>query len=202
MSFREMIDEMAVNRGYTDSSSFNRKADWNIIKNRKHDVIRDRIGSNHYKVVKDGSTYYLVSENNEYLGSIEFRIGSKHIILASNSLIDRGFYAIMFTVILSSGVKEIISDSLLSTNAIDSYEKLAQGHTSLKVEITDGIEMYPFDRNRLLSNRHLRVSVTEKHNTKEIFEEYYNRLESSRSFINEYNTYSGGLDVFLFGSLD
>ena len=212
MSFRSIVSEMARETGYTDNSSFNMSSEWNFFKNdMKHcELIRDRIGSQHYKVFKCLSTYFLISEDNEYLGSIEFNITSKyHIIVSSNSLIDRGFYAIMFTTILSNDVKEIVSDTSLSSNAIGSYDRLNKGHTSLKIQITDGVQYWGFDKMKLVSDNQLRVSIKEKSSLNELFDEYYKRIDDRcevtgrpLSYMNEYINKLPGCDHFLFGNLN
>jgi hypothetical protein len=210
--FRDMIDEMAMNRGSITHGADSREKEWLNTSDNHKDLIRDRIGSNHYKVYQVGSTYFLTTENNEYLGYIEFDITRKyHIIRMSSSNIERGFYIIMFTTILSSGVKEIVSDSMLSTNAIKSYEKINKSKSSISLKVTDGVNYWDFSREMLLNDDSYRVSVKEKHDLNELFNEYYNRIDEDleyngvttpSSYKRSYENKTETCDWFLFGNLD
>ena len=197
-------NEMARNTGYGSYNAHSGKKDWEfeLSKNNK-ELLKDKLGSERYKVYKVFSKYYLTSENDEYLGRLELTPPNNKgvsVIETSHSNIKKGFYNIMFTAILGSkktGIKEILSDTALSNQAIKSYTKLSKLN-NLKLSIYDTFSgKQEYDEKTLLDNENYRVSITENWNLEKVFEDYYNRITNGNRK-REYFERCSSLDNFLF----
>lgn len=162
-------------------------------------LLTDKISSKNYKIYYDGfkpenRTYYLTDANDKYLGHIEMynsKIGDSH------SEIDKGFYNLMFTSILSiGGVNEIFSDVSLSENAINAYDRLNKS-SNLKIQVLTHEGYFDFSIDKLLEKSANRVSIKLKHYDikEEVLSEYFRRKEDY--LINNRNEYS--LDMYLLG---
>jgi hypothetical protein len=159
-------------------------------------LLKDKVSKERYKVYKTDLLYFLVSENDDYLGCIEIK--NKHI-KSSDSKLKRGFYLIMFTVILTD-INEIFSDFRLSTQAINSYEKLAKNNQlSIKLYNTVSKEYFNFSKEKLKEDNII-VSIKEKHNgsINEMFKEFYERLSYNSSMRVAYENKSSVIDNYQF----
>lgn len=171
-----------------NGNTFNRSGEWNTFYKTSNftKLIYEELGTNKYKFYKHGSElYFLIDKNDNYIGHIELH-DSK--ITSSFSLLNGGFYNIMFTLILTQ-IPYILSDKELSSQAIRSYEKLnTLPSKKFKLYISDsGLKTkIPFDKNTLLSSTEYRVLITEKnlHSMRNSVEDYYTR-------INLYDSLSG-----------
>jgi len=174
-------------------------------------LINDKVSKNKLKVYRNINNFFLVDSNNEYLGHIEFRKVNKVItITESNSDISRGFYAIMFNIMLSEDdIEEIISDSKLSTQAINSYIKLANSLTnqilSIKVKNVDGTYTEVSKENIKTYGAVISVKETREGLIKEQwreFEKRYNTIDeitgSRSSWGNTYEIGSADIDKIMF----
>lgn len=171
--------------------------------------ILEKIGANHYKLYKEGATFFLTDEKDNYLGNIELeKVNKYHQIRASHSKLPRGFYNIMFTSILSTekstGIKEIISDFGVSPSAISSYEKLTVNGL-LNIRILSHGNYLPFSKEEFLKDKNNVVSVTSKTNLKEHFEDFHKRITMidketglPLAYNRMYNSYDPNCDNFLF----
>ncbi|MDD2505593.1 MAG: hypothetical protein PHF21_04945, partial [Bacilli bacterium] len=204
------ISEMAHISGKLMANSYSREPEWNMYYKGKHKPILERIGSSHYKLYKIMSNYFLTTEDDNYLGYIELENkNGKHLISSSSTLLERGFYNIMFTCILSLNINEILSDTNLSTNAVNAYNRLFV-NDYLLIRIYDPIDnkYLPFSKEILASHGSYRVSVMEKEkgSIKEHLEEYYNRIDKFddeaktiwSSYNKMYSIYHNCIDNYLF----
>ena len=138
-------------------------------------LVKDRLPRK-LKVTKDNKNYFLSTENNEYLGHIEYiKKGDVISIVSSHSELKGGFYSIMFTSILSD-VREILSDISLSSEALKSYNTLNSEVSNFELAVKIGTSFKPYSREVLLSSRTTKISIKYKHNLSEIFDEYYSRI--------------------------
>lgn len=210
-SFKQFLQEMADETGKLDNKQFSKEYDWNRFYKGtdKPILILDKIGSEHYKLYRVHSSFYLTDEDNNYKGQIELNIADNiGVIKSSNSQIAHGFYNIMFTSILGSGVvSELRSDTELSSNAIDAYIRL-KTNPKLLVRILTSNDYIELNKQELLSNYNYRVSVVEKHGKGSIKEHYNNYLERiseidengvPSAFNRAYFEHSSGLNNYLFG---
>lgn len=213
--YKDMVSEMAIRNGITNSNSNNKQRDWEWYQNNLMylTLVQEKIGSKHYKVYKvgqDARIYFLVTEKNEYAGSIsgvlkgkKFYIDTTH---ADRSKIERGFYQTIFGVILSNKVEEILSDGSLSTSAIKSYlkiNKISVFDISVKVPGNTYIE---FTEENLFSDKNNVISIKSKF-IRERFKKYYKTLGLeysgglSSSLFRMYESYSEDIDGWLFGEI-
>ena len=116
----------------------------------------------------------------------------------------------LFSVLLGyTKIKGILSDTLLSPEAIKAYEKLDKSNTYLNIYVTDGKNNYKFSKEKLLESPKNRVLVTtDKKELKEHFETIEKRKNKGSSNIEDqdYNSFkkmfiesSTTLDVMEFG---
>lgn len=166
MSFRKYLIEMAYNNGIT--SDLSREYEWNNIKNTEFVLlINDKISSQHHKLFQYGdSTFYLTTEENEYLGYIEMQYNNAvdaYAITHSSTKLQRGFYNIMFTSILKlTDIKRILSDESLSVLAISSYTKLSTlPHIKMKIYDPYVGKYKEFSKEALLEKPKNRVLIYE-----------------------------------------
>ena len=212
----QILQEMGIISGDNDYNNYSKEYDWNKFYKGKEVpilLLKD-IGSNHLRLYLVGNShFYLADGNNNYKGQLELVINN-HIgtIQSSNSVLERGFYNIMFTSIFATGlVKEILSDINLSTQAIKSYDKLyINGYLDIQVYNTKNNTYYPFSIDTFKSNTYNVISIREKqyNSIKEHFEEYYKRINSIEvlesgnivnfSFRTEFLKNSTSLDNYLF----
>lgn len=216
MNDTQLLREMGVLSGTNDYNSYSKEFDWdNFYKGTdKPNLLLKDIGSNHLRLYLVGkSHFYLTNEDNEYKGQIELVITNGiGTIKSSNSKIDRGFYNIVFTSIFATGlVKEILSDTSLSIQAVKSYEKLCvNGYLTIQIYNPSNKIYYPFSIDKFKDNIYNVVSIKEKQelSIKEHFNEYYKRINSVEllesgdivnfSFRSEFIKYSKALDNYLF----
>jgi hypothetical protein len=215
-TFEKFIREMALERGVHHQNAYSRKFEWDRDKEEYKNkgllfLERKDIGSQHLRLYRLGtSQFFLTDEQDEYKGHIEATLNNGIAKIGnSNSNIRRGFYNIIFTTMLSlDDISEIRSDHLLSTNAINSYEKLLV-NSSLALQVYNPINFkyYPFSREELLKLPKNVVSIKEKHSLSEHFGEYYSRIYSSETingveiptgYSTEFKNYGSGIDNFLF----
>jgi len=202
MKYKEYIDETAIETGINSSKT--KKYDWdtfykNKINTKSVKLINDKVSSFHWKVYMTLNSYFLVDENNEYLGHIEFIFIDKKIIkiLESNSEIKSGFYAIMFNIILSNNINEILSDNKLSTQAIKSYKKLKIDKTNQYFNIKVKINNEYFDDLSLIKSNGAIFSVTEKYNgnIKECWNEFYRRYENINEITGKRSSWGNDFEI-------
>ena len=141
-TLRKIIQEMTHNTGINNNNR-NKIDNWNFYntKGRKFiELIKDKLGSQHFKIYRtfDGKIgmYFLVSENEEYKGHINYTQKGKtiHILESSKEKDVKYFYQIMFTVLLLHH-HEILSDSKLSKQAVKSYIKIANSIANQQINI-------------------------------------------------------------------
>jgi hypothetical protein len=215
ITFNEFINlgEMARETGETSLNTNSKEREWNkFYKNTefKKLILKD-IGANHLKLYRVANiNFYLTDENDEYKGQIELDINNKvGIISNSHSSLERGFYNIMFTSLLGSGlVTQIISDEELTTNAINSYEKLNRNGSLVIQVYTPDKKYLEFTRENLKQNVLNRISVTERElgEASRVFEDYYSRIYKLKDpdvlhesgYRSSYLKYCSSLDNFLF----
>lgn len=157
-------------------------------------LLRKNVNSQHHSIWYYGSsirTYYLASENNEYLGFIELEVkNGKGYINLSESNLERGFYLIMFTALFAfTELDEIFSDNTLSLNAVKSYENMNKSEFSkLRINLfnTRTREYAEFDR-ELINKNNIIISITEKkiNSLSENYDEYFKRIYNSESHFNK-----------------
>lgn len=210
MSFKK-YNEMAIEKGTYSKGTF-KNNDWDYYKDGHMsfvELVKDRLGSARHKVYKTKNTYFLISEDDVYLGHIQFdRKGKTINIESSNSEINEGFYLIMFTVILSDNVDEIISGKSLSTQAIKSYENLYKKLSIFNIRVKTCNNYIDFSKEGLLNDKNNVVSISSS-NIKEYFEDYYDKISDDPKNFNEHtgNSYpykrmyeerSEDTDIFLY----
>ena len=211
--FKEFIlQELAVDVGKQNDKQNSREFDWNkFYRDTDIPVLEQKdIGSNRYKLYRVYSSFFLTTENNDYLGILVLNINNRTgIITLSNSKLKTGFYNIMFTTILSLDiVDELLSDVKLSSNAIKAYLNLSINNMlSIKVLTIDG-SYIDISRDNILNNNTNRFSVKEKYNKgsiRESFTDYYTRIYEVSdndlivpAYVWLYNNKDSWLDSFLF----
>jgi len=179
ITFKE-FNEMAVDTGHNSPRS--KEDEWLFYSSDKGkkfiSLFKDKLGKDHLKIFRtnDDQKYFLIDESNKYLGHIFGQVKDKvFTIQESSSNIKKGFYNIMFRVILIEN-KEILSDSSLSSQAIKSYSKLTKDY---KIQIRDKMfsdEYFEFNKDTLMKPN-LVVSVMNEH-LEGTLEEYYRRISS------------------------
>jgi hypothetical protein len=199
-TFKEFIDEMAVNTGNSPKGAFSKEQEFYKLNNLK--VIKKNLPGD-YTVLK-GETDYFLSKNNEYKGHIEFtKKGDVLSINHSHSEIKKGFYELMFSVILTE-CKEILSDISLSSQALKSYSNLNRNVSIFELAIKIGKSYKPYSEEDLLSSRRAKISIKAKHIMSEVFEDYYNKLKtplyklekSKNNGLYEYTLFHEGWDNY------
>ncbi len=209
-SFIELLKEMAVVSATYPKGSKSKEYDWDNYDRESEFtrlLLRD-IGSLHYKLYRTGNkSFYLTTKEDEYLGQLEGNITNNTLNISNSSTkLDRGFYNIIFTSILASEICiNILSDSNLSTNAIDSYSRLnVNGRLLVEVYNPVSKEYFEFSKELLLKNHNV-VSVREKNigSIHEHFMDYYSRIHDidcgRPTMLNtEFNNNHPFVDNFLF----
>jgi hypothetical protein len=204
----KQILESPIIRGKFTSGFESHEDDWKQLKDTKYiKLVRDKLGARaKYKVYKTDNQYFLVSNNEEYLGYIEYeKIDNKKIqIISSSSEIKGGFYNIMFMVILSDNIEQIISDNKISKNALNSYKNL--NNFSIKLLWRD--EYFNIDNEEILNKKDSRISIKEDFGAENLFIEYYSRLdkwieqgEFRSSWNRQYFNNDTNLDLLVFGQI-
>jgi hypothetical protein len=205
------INEMGVVSGIHPKNSKSKEYDW-IDFDKESKLTRcllNNIGSMHYKLYRTGnSNFYLTTEGNEYLGQLEGIISDRVLnITSSNSKLSYGFYNIIFSSLLSTElITEILSDFDLSTNALNSYERLLiNGRLLIQIYNPYTQSYIKFSKESFLEDINNIVSIKEKKvgSMKEHFAEYYKRIHSTDygnpSVLNvEFNSYNPLVDSYLF----
>lgn len=209
MKFTEFISEMGTISGSIDGTFHNRENDWNKRNEKFTNLIKDKLGSNHYKVHKILNQYFLTDEDNNYLGSIEFDFESlnKKIgkIRSSYKKKDiKRFYKIMFTVLLDTKeIKEIHSDTNLSSQAFNAYKKLLKIFTVV-LNTGETIDNYEKNPNNFIVIKENKVNLAYWENR--IFNEdtFYTNGELFTEGVWKitYNNYHEDLDIMMFGQED
>jgi len=166
-TFSKYINEMGVISGKIDGNFHNREAEWNTRKENLTKLKEENIGSMHLKLYKIYNQYFLVTEENKYIGSIEFnynKLEKEKICKIKSSFkskirLNVSFYKIIFHAILSlDEVKEIHSDTNLSSQALRSYLKLK----TVKVKLSNGNKLSKDNYNDDISS-YIVVTESEDH---------------------------------------
>jgi len=211
------MNEMAIETGINDKNNYQGKSDWSFYQkpgNKKYiRLLKKDIGSKKYKLYKtDGivTSYFLISENNKYIGRIQIdKINKDGYIKTSHGTI-KNFYQIMFTLLVPD-YRNIYSDVSLSTQAIKSYEKLAGSGTKLfKINIKDTRnKIHKFNKELLLQypGNVVQISESQKGFVNEHFKDYYTRIKQNQGvlpgvFKQMFISGDTNLDLFLFGKLE
>jgi hypothetical protein len=208
------ITEMADITGIVDPKSYNKEQEWN--KNFKDTdsavLLLDKIGANHYKLYRVGNAFFfLTNENDKYLGQLKMKVVDKvGTISTSNSKLPKGFYNIIFTSLLGSGiVNEIISGNQLSIQALKSYINLDK-LKRFNIQVITHNEYIPFSEDAIKDHYDYKISVKEKKgfSVQERFKSFYEKI-SEEYTINgviipspsksEFLNYNSCMDNFLFG---
>ena len=116
-------------------SGFSRKSDWNEFHKEHKDteLVQADIGSMRYKMYRHFSTYYLTTDSDEYMGYISFE---NNRIKNAKSEITKGFYTIMFTVLIhNKQMLEICSDTEMSSSAISGWLNLHNSQNRLNISV-------------------------------------------------------------------
>ena len=169
---------MAHETGIPNKGMFSKKLDWDYFKKYLDSMklIKHKL-NNKMKIYKSESNYFLVNKYDEYLGHIQYSEKDDIIkIETSNSELQKGFYEIMFTAILGSGVKEIISDTALSTLSIKSYINMSRKISNFELAIKTNKGYKSFSKEELLNGSNV-VSIKQSHNLEEMFRDYYNKID-------------------------
>jgi hypothetical protein len=169
------------------------KQEWKDRDERFIKLLGDKLGKNKLKFYQYGNTFYLSTENDEYLGFIEGKIHDKIFYVKASSKDelfdaykpkDMNFYSTMFRLILDFlKVKEINSDSDLSKQAMKSYLKINNEVTKgleVKVKIND--EYLEISEENFLKPGAV-IAVSNKYPG--AIDEYYNKINSMRLVGNE-----------------
>lgn len=196
--------EMADETGILPPQAHSKQSEWvKFYKDTdsKKLLLKD-IGSQHLRLYRIGNiNFFLTDEGDNYKGQIELSINhGVGTVSSSHSSLDRGFYNIIFTSLLATGlVSQILSDKDLSTNAISSYEKLSR-NSRLVVRVFNPrtSEYLEFNKDNITANSYNRISITEKEpgNIVEHFNEYYSRVQTI--YREEFNNYNSSMDNYLF----
>jgi hypothetical protein len=207
---QESLLEMAYDSGVNDQQNYSKKKDWSFYKGRdKTQLIAKDLGGSHYKIYFSGlSSYFLTTEDDEYLGQLEGRYSENTFYISSSQSDVKGFYQIMFISLLAkTNIKHIISDISLSTQAIGSYEKLAKNNL-LKTEILCNNKIIPFSKEVLLSKPSCQVMVSSNTDLQEHFYNFYNKVnmveqETNRPLAHNvaFNNREKYIDNVLFGEI-
>lgn len=217
-SFKEFcenldINEMAHISGVKSNDSHSMKHDWDsFYKNDTNTkLIVNKIPGG-YKLYNNGSNYFLTDVNDEYKGSLVLtNVTAKHPILKqlqynnvqqiSSSNQDgtvKGFYNIIFSSLLThTDIDGIMSDNDLSTNALNSYDRLYNNsHLNLFTYVPQSQKVIEFNKNIMNDELSAVVLVSsDKKLLKEIWDRYINKITTNISYINEYyNKHTNKLD--------
>lgn len=192
---------MGIETGVNSPNAFNYESDWNTFYKNKSKPLLKNIGSGHYSIFKEGSSFFLTDKNENYQGQLELKIENKvAYIISSHSKLKGGFYNIMFMSLFSLKIFNVIlSDTKLSTQALKSYQKLKiNGH--LKINVFDGSSYIEYTEENYKKAVHNRVSIRENTDIYEVFNEYYSRIYSKEksAFKNEFELQGSGIDNWLF----
>lgn len=173
-----------INSGILHSSSNSREGFWNEHKDTGYfKKVLDNISSVKYDLYKEGSSKFYLILDNEYKGYLEFD-GDK--ITSSHSKLQRGFYNLIFTTILSNKIKDkIISDKILSNQAIQSYMKLAL-NGNLEVKITNGQEEFDDISEEKYTENSINRYVVRLKQDEEVLETFRSRTKDYELFCEQF----------------
>ena len=207
-NFFDYINEMGRVTDIIDASFHNRESDWVNRDKKMTTLIKKDFGSLHYRLYKIYNQYFLTNEYDEYFGSIEFeydelknKIGKIKSSYKKTKI--KRFYSIMFTVLLDTGeLKEIHSDTNISTKAYDSYKSLGN-RFNLKLSNDEDVSKY---------KEYSDVYIIVKEDEKNILDYWQNRIDNEDSYYEDgtlftegvykkcYNYYDDMLDAMMFGN--
>jgi len=90
-TFKECIEDKSTNEmahisGIHSNRSFSLKSDWDNHFKNKSELLVSKLPKK-YKIYKNMSFYFLVDENDEYLGSLELKDVSKECINTNKGVI-------------------------------------------------------------------------------------------------------------------
>lgn len=208
--FSEYMNEMAYISGIHDNKSFSLKDDWDNHFNGNSKLIINKLPGK-LKIYSKLNFYFLVDKDDEYLGFLELKDVSKiydmdslYQVKSSNQIgTVKGFYNIIFSTILAKvkKISKIISDNNLSTNALNSYDRLNKT-SKLDINMFSQLtkEESTFNKKELSRDPSLVVIINETQEIKETLKEYLYRIENQKVFMNEYQNDSASLMMFLYSS--
>lgn len=171
-----LLNEMALNTGI-NMGGLSRESEFTSLEIPTSEFsiqIINNYSSQHYNIYKYGSTFYLASKDNNYLGYLEVSpfSSTKGQIGASHSILKGGFYNLMFSAVLAyTEFNEIFSDTSLSSQAINSYENL-NNKSHLKIRVYTSSGYTEFSKDILLNDVNNIVSISESFNLKEYYNKY------------------------------
>lgn len=173
-----------------------RKIEWDrdYRDTNKVTLVLSDIGEHKYRLYKAINTYYLTNASNEYQGYIQLKNikGRVYQINESSSNLSGGFYKIMFPLLLSQNIDEILSDNDLSDNALKSYSNLLNTSLiSIQIYKPSTQSYIEFNKDNFLENIQNVISITKKHKDYDIKEHFnkYNSLGDNRLFGQEFWQY-------------
>ena len=180
---------MAFDSGKQGSGSVHHgKSDWDYhLENNKRFLSKviDLRTAVVYKTKTKGITTYFLSKGDDYLGKIQVeQLNGSNRILSSHSN-TKGFYQIIFPVILQDTNMEILSDISLSSEAIKAYVSLYKKTKTKRIfniEIKVGNKYYPFSKDLLLQGGN-KVSINDNNNIiEEHLKDFLNRPDRLESY--------------------
>ena len=180
---QDITNEMAIIRGFRDDLSHSRESDWKSRSSRFTELVYENLGKNKLRFYKILNQFFVCTETDEYLGSIElkqidkdrYRIKNSHRVKDFHKYTSRNFYQSIFPLILSTGIQEILSDIDISQGAFMSYKKL-NSIPYLNVSIYDQYEGYlPLSKESLEEYQDRTISIKEQHrfSISQIIERYF-----------------------------
>ena len=128
--------------------------------NRLKDKLKLVKSNNEYNLLKFKDYLFLVKDN-EYIayldGTTDYLLSKKAFYISVMHSKERGAMDILFKLMKETGYKYIISDTMLSDDAIKYYEKLMKKHKYFGIDYRDE-KVKAFDE-ELLSNPDYRIVI-------------------------------------------
>lgn len=126
--------EMAMRTGKSKPEEYNKEDEFNDLKNNKLLELYKEI--NNYKIYRTQTTIYLSDKDSNYLGYVklinprnvmkseDLKKYKVFVIQGSHSKLSGGFYKLMFSVIFDLGYNLILSDLMMTDEAINAWIKI------------------------------------------------------------------------------
>lgn len=201
--FKWLISEMAFISGKLQYDQHNKQTDWdNFFKKDVNLKLLSKYIPDYKIYLHGNSNYFLTDKEDNYKGHIQLdntNLGKPkfrnpvQVVSSNQDGSIKGFYNIMFTNILThTDVDAIFSDSNLSTNAVNSYEKLS-GSNLMVLKYKDDA-FYDIDELFIsIEDPGVLYVVTPKKTKIELIERYNNyvtHIMDKAPFVHEYYKYN------------
>lgn len=212
--FKDLVEGLIRNRS-SEGKDMSREQDWLNRNHKMTELIQNNLGSHHLSLYKIYNQFFLVSEDLEYIGSIEckYDLLQKKILRVTNSYknktkLNKSLYEYIFGTLFGNKIiKEVHSDKDLDISAFKLYEKLHKNiytntELSSKKEFNkdnfeeDGVYIIVKENKNHYSYHFDKIKMRLTESTRLPDGTFLSRNQEVR----DYQSYNPFLDELLFGS--